>query len=229
MGAANKALSFFSRKVIYGFDAGDNRDKACVVGVPLRENIRKINRDEARKHLGLNGKPGILCFGGSQGSEFLNKNFIKLVAELDEEFLIIHLTGKNNYRECLAMYEKIEKAKFIKDFYYDMQYLYSAADLIISRAGASTLAEISYYGIPPILIPYPAAGGHQKANALYFEERGAARVFTQDDFNFADFKLRAGELLFDDAVRNGMIANLAKIKLAVACDEFGENIGRMLK
>jgi hypothetical protein len=64
---------------------------------------------------------------------------------------------------------------------------------------------------------------------LYFEERGAARVFTQDDFNFADFKLRAGELLFDDAVRNGMIANLAKIKLAVACDEFGENIGRMLK
>ncbi|HIE35886.1 MAG TPA: UDP-N-acetylglucosamine--N-acetylmuramyl-(pentapeptide) pyrophosphoryl-undecaprenol N-acetylglucosamine transferase [Candidatus Omnitrophica bacterium] len=219
LGKANRILSFFSSNIFSVFKETIKGKKVKVIGVPLRENIKKIDRKEAQKFLNFDNLPTIMCLGGSSGSSFINKIFLKLIEELKEEFQIIHLTGEREYFEILPFYNKIKKRKFIKDFYYSMQTLYSIADLVICRAGASTLAEISYYQIPSILIPYPGADGHQKKNALYFKEKGTAIVFFEENFCFERFKNAVEELLFKSYLREKIINALKKIKSGISYEE----------
>jgi UDP-N-acetylglucosamine--N-acetylmuramyl-(pentapeptide) pyrophosphoryl-undecaprenol N-acetylglucosamine transferase len=104
-----------------------------------------------------------------------------------------------------------------------MELLYSAADIVICRAGASTLGEISYYKLPSLLIPHPAAGGHQKANAMYFKQRQAACVFSQENFNFEQFRFAAAELLQDNNLRSRMKNNLNDIRIGIGFEDFCDN------
>lgn len=220
LGKTNRILSFFARKILRGFKKGVRGRRVKVMGIPLRENIKKIDKFKAKKILNFNDTPVILCMGGSQGSTFLNRTFLKLVKSLEGDFQIIHLTGGKEYFPILELYNKIERKKFVKDFYYSMEILYSAADLIISRAGASTLGEISYFGVPSILIPHPQAGGHQKENAFYFKEKRAAFVFCEDSFSFEKFKDTAENLLFKSELREKMKENTSNIRLGVSFEEF---------
>lgn len=220
LGKANRVLSFFVRKVWCGFPETVKTKKMNAIGIPLRDTIRKIRSEDARKMLGFDVKPVILCVGGSQGASFVNKIFLKLVGDMKGQFQIIHLTGKREYLEVSPLYNKISQKNFVKDFYYEMELLYSASDVVISRAGALTLAEISYYQIPSILIPHPQAGGHQKHNADYLKQRGAAFVFTQDNFSFEEFKTTAERLLYDSCARQKVIGNFKNINIAVPYADF---------
>lgn len=224
LGKANKILSYFVRKVLAGFQEGFKSKKKCVVGIPLRENIRIVDKKEARRALGFTEEPVIFCFGGSQGSSFLNNVCMRLVKELSGNYQIIHLTGKREYFQIMQFYNTIEKRKFVKDFSYSVETLYSAADVVISRCGASTLGEIAYYRLPAILIPHPQAGGHQKDNAFYFKDRGAAFVFLQNEFSFEEFKRTAAQLLTDERLREELKSNLGKIKLGVNVEEFCNSV-----
>ncbi len=210
LGRANKFLVGFGIKVLYGFK----------VGVPLRQAIEKIDKSQARKLLNFNHKPIVLCFGGSQGSGFLNQTFFKAIQELDGDFQIIHLTGRDKYWQILKAYAKVERNKFVKDFYQQMAIAYSAADLVVSRAGATTLAELSFFNLPSILIPHPKLGVHQKENSLYFKEKAAAFVHFQEDFQFEEFKSSLKTLIFNTQVRQEMINNLNQIKLGVPFEDF---------
>jgi UDP-N-acetylglucosamine--N-acetylmuramyl-(pentapeptide) pyrophosphoryl-undecaprenol N-acetylglucosamine transferase len=162
LGKANRILSFFVNRILCGFEDKIKNKKLKFIGIPLRENIKIIDRDQALQTLKFNNKPVIFCFGGSQGASFINNVFASLIADLNIDCQIIHLTGIRDYFEIVKLYNKIDKKAFVKDFYYNMEILYSAADIVISRAGASTLGEISHYQLPSILIPHPRAGGHQK-------------------------------------------------------------------
>lgn len=193
------------------------------VGIPLRENIKFIEKEQALMALGFSNKPVIFCFGGSQGSHFLNSIFMELVESLEEDYQIIHLTGKREYFQISQFYNKIEKKSFVKDFYYAMEMLYSASDAVVCRAGASTLAELTYYAMPAILIPHPAAGGHQKENAFYLAKRGAAQVILQEEFSFRAFKSAVEKILHDRGERERMRQNLNRIKLGVNFEEFCNN------
>ncbi|MFA5008646.1 MAG: UDP-N-acetylglucosamine--N-acetylmuramyl-(pentapeptide) pyrophosphoryl-undecaprenol N-acetylglucosamine transferase [Candidatus Omnitrophota bacterium] len=222
-GKANMVLSFFVCRVLCGFNKGKSGKKYITVGIPLRPNIKKINKKDALNILGFDARPVVFCFGGSQGSEFLNNIFIKLINSFNADYQIIHLTGERECFKISQFYNTINKKTFVKGFYYPMEVLYSAADIVICRAGASTLGEISYYKLPALLIPHPAAGGHQKANAMYFKERGAAYVFLQENFDFARFKLTTQNLLQDENLRQNIKSNLNDIKIGIGFEDFCKN------
>lgn len=219
----NNLFGLFSvvRKVLYTFLY---RKKMQCIGIPLRENLKVIDKTEALKILGFDNQPVIFCFGGSHGSSFINSIFIKLIGNIKEDCQVVHITGKREYFQILQLYNRIRNRRFVKDFYYSMEVLYSAADIVISRAGASTLGETAYYKIPSILIPYPGAGNHQRDNAAYFKDRGAAFVFSQNNFSFEEFKRTVENLLYDNDLRQRIKDNLARINVGVGFSEFGSNV-----
>lgn len=222
-GRANIVLSFFVRKVLCGFVPEESEKKYITVGIPLRPNIKKINKNDALNFLGFDDEPVIFCFGGSQGSAFLNDIFTKLIGSIRGNYQVIHLTGQREYFKISQFYNRINMKKFVKDFYYQMELLYSAADIVICRAGASTLGEISYYKLPALLIPHPAAGGHQRANAMYFKERQAAYVFLQQNFDFEQFRQTIENLLQDKNLRDRLKDNLNNIKIGIGFEDFCKN------
>lgn len=219
LGRANRLLVPFVGKVLRGFPGGDSK-KSTLIGIPLRRNIKKIDKAAARKILGFNHDPIIFCLGGSQGSAFLNSIFVEFLENFKGKLQVIHLTGKDNYLEILPLYNRIKGKSFVKDFYYQVEVLYSAADLVVSRAGANTLGEISFYQLPAILLPHPKAGGHQKENALYLEKKGAAIVHLQDRFSPKGFNSSLSKLIQDESLRQSIRNSLSKIRLGISYEDF---------
>lgn len=222
LGKANRLLSYFSRLILRGFVPVNRRKKEKVIGIPLRKNIKKIDKNQACKMLNFDAKPVVLCLGGSQGSEFINQTFLRFVAESKLDYQLIHLSGYKSFPGISQYYRKVKKNKFVKDFYYDMEVLYSAADIVISRAGAITLGEISFYGLASLLIPHPQGGGHQEKNAVYFERRKAAYVFRQNSFFYPDFFRTLNNLIEDDNLRREISNNSRQLKLGVSFEEFSQ-------
>ena len=222
LGRANRLLAPFVGKILRGFE-GDKSKKSRVIGIPLRKNIRKIDKADARKILNFNDDPVVFCLGGSQGSAFLNNIFVKFLENFKGSLQVIHLTGKDKYLEILPLYNTIKGQSFVKDFYYEVETLYSAADLVVSRAGANTLGEISFYQLPSILLPHPEASGHQRENALYLEKRGAAIVHLQDKFSSEDFSSSLSKLIQDESLRQNISNNLSKIRLGISYEDFSNN------
>ncbi len=178
LGKTNKLLSFFVRKVFLGM-RNPKKKKEIKLGIPLREEfLNKIDRKEARRILGIRDNLKIfLVFGGSLGSSFINTLFLEVVSLLKRdgyEFGVIHLTGDKDFEKVKRFYKENSIEAEIFSFYENMVLLYSAADLVISRSGASSLAEISYWGLPSILLPYPGAYSHQEKNAQFFFKNKAA-------------------------------------------------------
>jgi len=221
MGKANKALSFFVKEILRGFKSKEKNKKEKIIGIPLRQNIKIIDKKKARQTLGLDDqRPVILCLGGSQGSVFLNEVFIKFVQKHRYPLQVIHLTGKDEYLKISQFYNKTGMKSFVKDFYFDIEIPYSAADIVVSRAGAVTLAEISYFRLPSVLIPLIKAGGHQRENTIYLERRGAAFVCPQKDFSFERFSHVLESLIQDEDLRQSMSNNIEGTELGVGFEEF---------
>ncbi|MFO8053278.1 MAG: UDP-N-acetylglucosamine--N-acetylmuramyl-(pentapeptide) pyrophosphoryl-undecaprenol N-acetylglucosamine transferase [Candidatus Omnitrophota bacterium] len=221
MGKANKFLSRFVKNVLRGIPPFDKKQNHKLVGVPLGRNIIKKEKGELKKRFNFDQKPIILCFGGSQGSHFINNNFLKFAKKHNNNsYQIIHVTGEKDYSDIAKFYKGIKNNKIIKDFYQDMSNFYSIADIVLSRSGALTLAEVSFYNIPAVLIPHPKAFGHQKTNANYLKDKGAAIVFEQDSFDFKKFELCLTKLIQDSRVRKNMKNNLKKITIGINYENF---------
>ncbi len=159
-----------------------------VTGYPTRAELNGWTREKALAHLGLNPERFILLVtGGSSGAHSLNRVLLGALPELLREIQIIHLTGKRDWAEFQASMPTLSAAML--ENYHPLPYLHemgaalAAADLAISRAGASTLGEFPLFGLPAILVPYPHAWRYQIVNADYLVERGAA--VTIEDANLA--------------------------------------------
>ena len=151
-------------------------------GIPIRENLKKINKNEACKKLGLSiNKKTIFIVGGSQGSKFLNKYFEKtLNFYLKHNIQIIWQCGHKN----IDYYKRKINNKniLLKGFFNKIDFAYSASDIIISRAGGMALNEIAFMEKPMILIPLQnSAGNHQLHNAMSFYNKNAAIMIEQND------------------------------------------------
>lgn len=214
-GRANKVLAKFAKRVLRGFPRPEQSKKSIVVGVPLRQNLKKIDKKDARRILNFDHRPVIFCCGGSQGSNFINETFLKFIKDFKGQCQVIHLTGPDKFLEISQNYNKIGHKSFVRDFYYQVEILYAAADIVVSRAGASSLAEISYYGLAALLLPHPGGFGHQKENALYFEQRGAAYLCPEDNFSFSDFSQYLKRLIDDEGLCRALGRQASKIKLGV--------------
>lgn len=185
-GKATKLLSKFSDAVCISFKESTGyfpKERTVWTGNPLRKSIFPLEKNEACRRLGIDaGRPTLLVVGASQGAASINEAILKALPEWkDNCWNIVHLTGRNHLARVLARVESIlgegvSLTYQAHGFYKDMETLYSAADLVVSRAGATSIAEMTTLGLPSILVPYPYAGGHQLANAKVIAERGAARL-----------------------------------------------------
>jgi UDP-N-acetylglucosamine--N-acetylmuramyl-(pentapeptide) pyrophosphoryl-undecaprenol N-acetylglucosamine transferase len=123
-----------------------------------------------------NSKLNVLVVGGSQGAKGLNRCVIGAFSILSREergeFAVTHITGEKDREEVTEQYRSLGLENDVHPFYRNMFELFQKTDLAVTRAGANTLFELVFYGIPAFVIPFPYAGGHQKLNAAAFADKG---------------------------------------------------------
>ena len=192
-GAANRVLSPFSNLVFVTFHNTVmffGADKTHVVGTPIRREFLDAFGTET-PDIEIGRKPTLLVFGGSQGARSLNRAMTAALPTLIAAYPcihVIHQTGERDYTEVTEAYRRVwppdRMTAEVVPFLYDMPRAFRQADLIISRAGAMTVAELTVCGKPAILIPFPhAISGHQERNARVLESAGAAQVILDGDLS----------------------------------------------
>ena len=192
-GLGNRLAATFCRQAALGLPIEDNplAARSELIGTPVRETFASLPlKEAARTAMGLEpDKFTVLVFGGSQGARRLNAAFIKALKDLKGDIQAVHLAGRKNFEAVKAEYAKAGLAGLpgakLMDYTEDMPALYAAADLVIARSGASTVAELAQLGMASILVPLPtSAAGHQKANALTLCAAGAAVCLEEsEDFD----------------------------------------------
>lgn len=174
LGLANKAGAMFGATLFWGLPPAEGEGK--VVGTPVRPALfGRRDAGEARRALGLDpARKTILVFGGSQGAKALNAVPAAMKAA-GVEAQVLHLAGKGKSEETLNAYKTAGITAKVLDYLDDMASAYAAADVVVCRSGASTLAELVAQRKTAVLVPYPhAAANHQDANARVFEKNGTA-------------------------------------------------------
>ena len=178
----------------------------------------------ALERFGFLDGPVVLCFGGSQGSAFLNRIFLDAVAQLPDDCQVIHITGQTDHLEISQIYNKMKKRSFVRDFYAEMEFAYAAADCVVCRAGASTVAEIAFLKKSAILVPLEGAGGHQRDNAKYLSDKKAAILIDQKGLTGAALKDAIESILFGRDLSTAIRQNIGSIDIGVPFEEFAKNI-----
>ena len=187
-----------------------------VTGTPIRD-LRDVDREAARAQLGI--PPGarlLLVFGGSQAVRRFNTAVTAALPRLVERVYVVHVAGESGYAAALAAREGLPEEQrsryrpypFLRD---EMVPALAAADLVVGRAGSSTLAEVTALGLPMVVVPYPHAAGHQRANAEVLAAAGAARLVEDEAFD-PDALVEAATILDDPE---------AHVRMAAAARELG--------
>ena len=175
-------------------------DKVALTGNPLRSELIKIDRQAALNFLKFKeGKFNLLIVGGSQGSHKINTVSYLALASLPQkqDLQVIHISGRRDFTTLNASYATSSITYKLYDFFCEMQYAYSLADLVICRAGATTIAELQKFNLPALLIPYPFADAHQLANAQVLENIGAAELMLDLELNVDKLKERVQAYLYN--------------------------------
>lgn len=234
-GKANIFLSKVVATVAVSFRGSADffKKKAVFTGNPIKEELTQITREKAIDILDLEeNKFNILITGGSQGSSFINQLVIKTLKDLDlrdkEHIQIIHITGSKDYSLVCSEYQRIN-FRFVKvyDFLEEIEHALIACDLVVTRAGATTLAEITALGKPAILIPYPYARGHQQINADYLQKHNAAIVFRQEDLDPKEFKNAFLNLIHNEEKLKSMHQSSNALGMLDANEKFAELISEI--
>jgi UDP-N-acetylglucosamine--N-acetylmuramyl-(pentapeptide) pyrophosphoryl-undecaprenol N-acetylglucosamine transferase len=183
--------------------AGARHVPCYLTGTPIRDTTA-VDREAARTKLGIPaGVRVMLIFGGSQAVRRFNAAVAEALPRLVERVAVVHVTGEDGYAAALAGRESLPAESrdryvpfpFLRD---DMLTALAAADLVVGRAGSSTLAEVTALGLPIVVVPYPHAAGHQIANARQLVEAGAGRLVEDAAFD-ANALLEAAGVLDDPA------------------------------
>ncbi len=190
-GITTRLLSGRATRVFTAFEATNRwlkrSDNVELVGTPTRESLDNVSKESAIRFFGIDGrKKTVLVFGGSLGATSVNRALIELVeglARLGIQF--IWQTGENDYSEIKKRIGGMSIG-WVGAFIDRMDYAYSAADIIVSRSGAATIAELTRIGKPAILVPYPfSAADHQTMNAKTIAQAGAAVIVNDGEVNTA--------------------------------------------
>ena len=156
------------------------KEKVVPTGYPTREDLSRWERGQARQHLHLTDDlPVVLVSGGSRGARSINDFVLAHLKELLEQAQVVHITGELDWPAVQSQTGRLastqaSRYRAFPYLYEDMGAALAAADLAISRSGASTLGEYPLFGLPAILIPYPFAWRYQKVNAEFLVQHGAA-------------------------------------------------------
>lgn len=190
-GLALQLLAWLSDQIAVTVEASMNyfgsKSKIEVTGYPVRGELSMGDQKAARRQLSLSQDlPTLLVFGGSKGARSINRAVFQVLPDLLKDIQVIHISGQLDWSEL--EYERNRLPEHLKKRYHAYPYLYqemgaalNAADMVVSRAGASVLGEFPAFGIPAILVPYPYAWRYQEVNARYLENYGAAIVLQDDE------------------------------------------------
>jgi UDP-N-acetylglucosamine--N-acetylmuramyl-(pentapeptide) pyrophosphoryl-undecaprenol N-acetylglucosamine transferase len=211
-GITNRMLLPLAKRIYVSFE--DTRGaidpaKKRLTGNPVRPEILAAPTADDGKQ----GPFTILVVGGSQGAHAINLAFMDAAAQLRrrEKLRIVHQTGTADRERVSAAYAQAGIDAEVKAFFHDMASRYSQADLVVCRAGATTVAELTALGKAALFIPYPfAADNHQERNARTLVERGAARMVLEGDLSGTDLS-RCLATLIDDA--DGLAAMASRSRM----------------
>lgn len=191
-GLALKALAWFADKITVSTPTSSTYfsrpERIVPTGYPLRPNLANWQKKAACAELGLNAdEPVLLVFGGSKGARSINNALLAHLPQLLKRTQIVHITGKLDWDTVKSAHTALEPNQAeryrVFDYVHEMGMALGAADLVISRAGASSLGEYPFFGLPALLVPYPYAWRYQKVNAEYLSERGAAILVKDEDLD----------------------------------------------
>ena len=192
-GLTTEMLEPFADRIMVGFEACREHyrhpEKVIVTGTPVRQDFFRLTKAEAKKALGVDdGRPLLVSFWGSLGASGMNRlmaDFLALEAA-KEPFHHIHGAGKGGYPVLLDLLRqkgvdlKDHPALQVREYIYDMAVVMRAADLVLCRAGASTISELTALGVPALIVPSPyVTNNHQEKNARVLEAAGGAEVLLE--------------------------------------------------
>ncbi len=238
-GSANRALAPLASSIGTAVERPRglwNRRRQHAVGNPIRSEIlAPVDRAEARRYFRVGQERLVcLCLGGSQGAQGLNRLLLDLLHRSESAenhaaaWQLLWSTGPAHFevvqRELATMRRPPEEHS-INPYIEEMARAYAAADLIIARAGALTLSELTALGKPSILLPLPHAGRHQFANALRLDRAGAAHIVDQDDPRALDQL----ESILDELARDpGRLATMAEAARSLGRPDAAHQLARLV-
>lgn len=178
-GLALKVLARYSDRIAVTVEESrayfKHQEKITVTGYPLREELMKWNKAEALAYFQFSPRiPTILFLGGSSGARSINNAVLAIVEQLIQDYQVIHITGHLDWEIVHTRTAHLGSRYQAFPYLHEMGAALAAADLVVSRSGASVLGEYPYFGLPAILVPYPYAWQYQKVNADYLVDRNAA-------------------------------------------------------
>jgi UDP-N-acetylglucosamine--N-acetylmuramyl-(pentapeptide) pyrophosphoryl-undecaprenol N-acetylglucosamine transferase len=240
-GLANRLAGRWAERVAVTFPGSADRfahpERVAVTGNPVREEMLELDqeavRDEARRHFRLKPEvPTVLVFGGSQGARTINQAAVASYGRWSSpgRVQILHAAGQSLHREAAAGWEQARAGGpgptvRCVDFIDDMALAYAAADAVVCRAGATSIAELTALGKPALLVPYPhSTGDHQLHNGLALEQAGGAVVVEDGDLT-AQRLVEVVEPWLVDAGARGAVAASSR---AFGRRDAAANVARLL-
>ncbi len=223
---SNKLMSKFAKRIFITFEYSKRffpAHKTIKTGLPVRKSLlegRSISKEEALKKLGLENLPTLLVMGGSQGASFLNEIAKEIFSKTGWQG--IHITGERDYEKVKNLYEEKKLKVLAFAFSHDMHLIYKASTIALTRAGASSITELSLYGIPSLFIPFPyAIYDHQFYNAKEIEELGGGITLRQEEASLEKVIANLERLLSD---LEAYSSNISTFSNPVACNSITEYI-----
>ncbi|MGG3888933.1 undecaprenyldiphospho-muramoylpentapeptide beta-N-acetylglucosaminyltransferase [Metabacillus fastidiosus] len=205
-GITNKFLAKYVDKVAICFSEAEKyfpADKVVLTGNPRASEVIGADGKKGKESLGLtNGKKSVLIFGGSRGARAINNAVLQMIPALkNKDYEVVYVTGEVHYKNVMEKIEKMSSPPniIIKPFIHNMPDVLAGIDLIVSRAGATSLAEITALGLPSILIPSPyVTANHQEVNARSLSDHDAAILLSEQALNGEALLAQMDEILLNE-------------------------------
>ena len=214
-------------------------DKVIVTGTPVRGDFFTCTREQAKARLGMDdGKPLVVSFWGSLGAAEMNREMVDFIAReiRANKFHHIHGAGVYGYQAILAGLKErdidLSHALMVevREYIYDMALVMRGADLVICRAGASTISELTALGVPAIIVPSPnVTNHHQEKNARVLADHGAARMLLEPECSGERLFRETEEVLSDGGLREEMGKNMASLGVPDAGERIYEALMALLR
>ena len=237
-GLTTEMLEPFADRIMVGFEACRQHykhpEKVMVTGTPVRGDFFKMTKEEAKRQLGVDdGRPLIVSFWGSLGASGMNRQMADFLAleAAKEPFYHIHGAGASGYpmvRDLLrekGVDLEAHPALQLREYIYDMAPVMRAADLVICRAGASTISELTALGVPALIVPSPyVTNNHQEKNARVLERAGGAEVLLEKDCSGQAMFQAACGILHDGERRKQMETAMASLGIRDATERIYQTV-----
>lgn len=236
-GRANKMASKWAKRIAISFKEAAEffpKEKTAFVGHVIRDEMQNPVTEGAYEYLKLNpALPIIVILGGSQGAEKINDIILNTLPELIEKYQIIHQTGSKNFKETVSVTNAVLDGNPNMENYRPFPYLNTLAmrmlggvsDIVMTRAGASSLGEIAYWNTPAIIIPITNSNGdHQRKNAYAYARTGGAVVIEEKNLQKNILLSEIKRIMDSEEIRNEMVSSVKDFQFPNAADKIAEEI-----